>query len=223
MNIRYDPSKATLSPSAIESLVRIRIGDFSTENLQKFGKNFRLSKFSTYIDDINPTISSNTVDIKLQKRFEPRLGNSSPYTLRFDTPLFHPIDGYPSILESTGFGYQDSTSSSVVKPNVDCYLDDDGFGNARIYKFVGTNKVYISESAGTIDYNKGIIVLKNFNPQYINPRTETELRITVKPNIKDIEPRRNQIILIDNELVLINLEQESYRIDQNESGSRFPY
>ena len=223
MNIRYDPSKATLSPSAIESLVRIRIGDFSTENLQKFGKNFRLSKFSTYIDDINPTISSNTVDIKLQKRFEPRLGNSSPYTLRFDTPLFHPIDGYPSILESTGFGYQDSTSSSVVKPNVDCYLDDDGFGNVRIYKFVGTNKVYISESAGTIDYNKGIIVLKNFNPQYINPRTETELRITVKPNIKDIEPRRNQIILIDNELVLINLEQESYRIDQSESGSRFPY
>jgi hypothetical protein len=223
MNIRYDPSKATLSPSALESLVRIRIGDFSTENLQKFGKNFRLSKFSTYIDDINPTISSNTVDIKLQKRFEPRLGSSSPYTLRFDTPLFHPIDGYPSILESTGFGYQDSTSSSIVKPNVDCYLDDDGFGNVRIYKFVGANKVYISESAGTIDYNKGVIVLKNFNPQYINPRTETELRITVKPNIKDIEPRRNQIILIDNELVLINLEQESYRIDQSESGSRFPY
>jgi hypothetical protein len=193
------------------------------QNLEKFGKNFRLSKFSTYIDDINPTISSNTVEMKLQKRFQPNLGNPSPYTLRFDTQLFHPIDGYPSILESTSFGYQDLTSSSTVKPIVDVYMDDDGYGNLRIYKLVGGTKVYLSYSIGTIDYITGKLVLKNFNPQYVNPKTETEIRITVKPYIKDIEPRRNQILLIDNELVSITLEQESYRIDQSESGSRFPY
>jgi len=223
INVRYDPSKATITPSALESLVKIRVNDYGVQNLEKFGKNFRLSKFSTYIDDINPTISSNTVEMKLQKRFQPNLGNPSPYTLRFDTQLFHPIDGYPSILESTSFGYQDLTSSSTVKPIVDVYMDDDGYGNLRIYKLVGGTKVYLSYSIGTIDYTTGKLVLKNFNPQYVNPKTETEIRITVKPYIKDIEPRRNQILLIDNELVSITLEQESYRIDQSESGSRFPY
>lgn len=223
VNIRYDASKATITPSALESLVRLSINDYGQQNLQKFGKNFRLSKFSTYIDDINPTISSNTVEMKLQKRFEPRISSPSPYTLRFDTQLFHPIPGYPSILESTSFGYQDLTSSSIVKPIVDTYLDDDGYGNVRLYKTVGGSKIYFSESIGTIDYAKGTIVLRNFNPQYINPRTETELRLTVKPDIKDIEPRRNQIILIDNQLVSVNLETESYRIEQSESGSRFPY
>lgn len=223
LSVRYDPSKAIITPSALESLIRARITDYADNNLQKFGKNFRLSKFSTYIDDINPTISSNTVDMKLQKRFEPRLGSPSPYTLKYDTALFHPIDGYPSIVESTSFGYQDLTSSSTVKPLVDVYMDDDGYGNIRLYKLVGASKVYFTDSVGTIDYTKGIIVLKNFNPQYINPRTETEIRVTVKPNIRDIEPRRNQIVLIDNELVSVSLEQESYRIDRSESGSRFPY
>lgn len=223
LNVRYDPTKATITPSGLESLIRTRVNDYGDVNLQKFGKNFRLSKFSTYIDEINSTISSNTVEMKLQKRFEPRIGSPSPYTLKFDTPLFHPIDGYPSIIESTSFGYQDLTSSSIVKPIVDVYMDDDGYGNIRLYKMIGGTKVYFASSIGTIDYTKGLIVLKNFNPQYVNPRTETEIRITVKPNIKDIEPRRNQILLVDNELVNITLEQESYRIDRNESGSRFPY
>ena len=219
IKVRFDPRKATMTPSMLESIIRSKIEEFSINNLQKFGRNFRLSKFSTYIDNINPTISSNTVEMKLQKRFEPRLGNPSPYTLRYDTSLLHPTEGYPSILDSTSFGYQDTTSATTV----DARLDDDGYGNVRIYKIVGGQKVYLTSSVGTINYLTGTIVLKNFNPQYISIRSETDIKVTVTPNIKDIEPRRNQIALIDNTSVSIILEQESYKIDQTESGSRFPF
>jgi len=221
LKIRFDATKATMSPSFIETLVRSKIEYYSINNLQRFGRNFRLSNFSTYIDSINPTISSNTVDMKLQKRFQPNLGNPSPYTLKFDTSLFHPVEGYPSILSSTSFGYNDtSVSTNSV---VDAFLDEDGYGNIRIYKLVSGTKVYLINNIGSIDYNSGTIIFKNFNPKYINPKSETELRITVQPNIKDIEARRNQIVLIDNNLTTISIEQESYRIDKSESGSRFPF
>lgn len=223
LGVRYDPSKATITPSALEALIRNGIIMYASDNLEKFGKNFRLSKFSTYIDDINPTISSNTVQMRLQKRFEPRLASPSTYTLKYDTDLYHPVDGFTPIVESTSFGYQDLTSSNIVKPIVDVYMDDDGYGKIRLYKIVSGNKIYFNDSVGTIDYSKGLITLNNFNPQYVNPRTETDIRVTVIPTIRDIEPRRNQILIIDNELVTIQLEQESYRTDRSESGSRFPY
>jgi hypothetical protein len=193
----YNLDRTNLSPDGLISFIRNTTQAFENDNLSKFNKNFKMSKFLNAIDNTNQAITGSRVTLRLNKRIEPLLSYSAPYTISFDNPLLHPIDGYQPVVSSSVFGYKDSTSSSIVKPTVDCYLDDDGRGNMRIYKVVGTEKVYISSKAGKVNYDTGKIVLNNFKVEYIKPATDSEIKITVVPAVQDIAARRNQIILID--------------------------
>ena len=223
LTVRYSSIKAKISPSVLETILRSRIASFATSNLQQFGRDFRLSTFSSYIDQSNPMISSNSSIMKLQKRIEPILGKSYPYTIKFDNELYHPVEGYPSILSSSVFGYTDLLSGMIVKPTIKAQLDDDGYGNVRIYKLVEDEKVYMSNSIGTVDYKTGKIVLKSFQPTTVYPSSETEIYITALPKADDIGTRRNDILVIDLKQVSITFSQDQTQIDNNQSGARFPY
>lgn len=223
LTVRYNTLKAKISPTILETLVRSRIELFAANNLQQFGRDFRSSTFTSYIDQTNPMITSSSFVMKLQKRLEPLLGKSYPYTIKFDNELYHPIPGYPSILTSSVFGYTDMLSNSIVKPIVDAQLDEDGYGNVRVYKIVRSEKVYISNNIGTIDYTTGKIVLKNFSPQYSLPASTTEIYITVLPKADDIGTRRNDILIVDQSQIAITFSQDQTEIDNNQSGARFPY
>jgi hypothetical protein len=135
MLVRYNSGLTTLTAKDIERLVNESITSYASEKLGKFGLNFRFSKFLAFIDGINQSITSTDADLRIQKRFEPIIGNPGVYTIKFnfDNQLYHPVDGYPPILNSTGFGYVDPSTGTEV----DAYMDDDGYGNIRIYKQVG--------------------------------------------------------------------------------------
>jgi hypothetical protein len=219
----YDPSRTNLSPAGLAAQIKLAVESFETANLDKFGRNFKASKLSSLVDNSNKSITGTNLSIRLQKRIEPFLGKPSPYTIRFNNPLLHPIDGFTSIVSSSAFGYQDQTNAAVVKPVVDAYLDDDGYGNIRIYKIEGTTKVYINTKIGKINYNTGIITLNNFNPQYIEPRTDSEIKITVIPQKSDIQSLRNQIIVLDYSKSNFNVELDSVPTINQQTGAPFPY
>lgn len=218
--VRYDSNLTALSGKDIERLVNESITSYAAEKLGKFGLNFRFSKFLSFIDGINQSITSTDADLRIQKRFEPIIGNPGVYTIKFnfDNQLYHPIDGYPPILSSTGFGYVDPSTGTEV----DAYMDDDGYGNIRIYKQVGEEKVYLVTEAGTLDYSNGTISLTNFNPTYILPTTNTEIAITVVPVSTDVFTRRNQIVLFDTENSTVTVVPDSFRTERNQTASAFP-
>lgn len=220
LTVRYNSSLTTLSAKDIERLVNESITAYASEKLGKFGLNFRFSKFLAFIDGINQSITSTDANLRIQKRFEPIIGNPGVYTIKFnfDNQLYHPIDGYPPILSSTGFGYVDPQTGLEV----DAYMDDDGFGNIRIYKQVGEEKVYLVNEAGTLDYSNGTISLTNFNPTYLLPKTNTEIALTVVPVLTDVFTRRNQIILFDTENSSITVVPDSFRTERNQTASSFP-
>lgn len=220
MLVRYNSGLTTLTAKDIERLVNESITSYASEKLGKFGLNFRFSKFLAFIDGINQSITSTDADLRIQKRFEPIIGNPGVYTIKFnfDNQLYHPVDGYPPILNSTGFGYVDPSTGTEV----DAYMDDDGYGNIRIYKQVGEEKVYLVTEAGTVDYFNGTISLTNFNPTYILPTTSTEIAITVVPVSTDVFTRRNQIILFDMENSTVSVVPDSFRTERNQTGSSFP-
>jgi predicted metal-dependent TIM-barrel fold hydrolase len=102
-------------------------------------------------------------------------------------------------------------------------LDDDGYGNVRIYKIEGTSKVYINSKIGKINYEKGIVTINNFNPQYIQPKTDSEIKITVQPQKNDIQALRNQIIVVDYNRSNFIVEQDTTQTSDSRSGTPFPY
>ena len=218
--VLYDPKKTSLSQTALENLVTQGIIDFSDTYLEKFDRNLRYSRFSSEIDNMEDSILSNITTFRLQKRFEPNLGVTSSYSIKFDNALFHPVDGYSSILESNAFYYYDP----VTTENKICYLDDDGSGNVRIYKIVDQDKIYINETAGTINYTTGKVTLTSFKPVSIYDAAESEIRITVTPNKSDLYSRRNLILILDEDYIDVTATKESLRYDPyNASASSFPY
>ena len=220
VTVYYDESKTTLNKAGVETRISSLIKVFNTNYLGLFQRNFRLSKFSSIIDGAAPAINSNSTEITLSKQFEPNLNRAAPYTIRFDNPLLHPVNGYTPILSSTLFGYRDATSTAIVKPIVDCFLDDDGYGNVRIYKQVGSSKVVVLKNVGSIDYVTGTISLRNFTPEYLDDG-QTTLKVTVVPEKKDIFARRNQIIIIDDLGTSVSAIPEKTTIDRSASDSPF--
>lgn len=221
-NVYYDPNKTIISGNELATSIRDRIVTYGDENLNKFGSNFRSSKFSSFVDSIDPAINSSDTSLILEKRVEPQFNRTLPYTIKYDNALKHPIDGYPSILESSSFYYLDYTSDAVEKPSVVAYLDDNGYGVVRIYKIVGLEKVYVIENIGTIDYTTGTLVLKSFAPLGI-PDGSIDIKIRVVPDREDIFVRRNQVLQINEESIVINTIEEKTVIDRSASDSKFPF
>ena len=220
VTLYYDESKTTLNKSGMESRIVDLIKAFNTNYLGLFERNFRMSKFSSIIDGAAPAINSNSTDITLSKMFEPNLGRAAPYSIKFDNPILHPVDGYTPVLSSTMFGYQDATSPLENKPVVDCYLDDDGYGNVRIYKQVGSTKVVVNRNIGSINYSTGLVSLRNFKPENLDDG-ETDITVTVVPEKKDIFVRRNQIVIIDDLTISVTAIPEKTVIDRGASDSAF--
>lgn len=223
LTVKYDSSKTTLTSETLATAIGNLVYSYSLENIGKFDRSFMESQFLTYINNnYAPPVLSSRIDLSLVKRLEPNLATIATYAINFDNELFHPTDGYDSILETTAFMYQDSTNTATVPPNVEAYCDDDGYGNVRIYKLVSGVKVYLNETAGTINYTTGKITLVNFAPQSLSPETQTDIAFTVIPASRDIESRRNQIILVEREDISVTAVPQTLRYDPySASGSSF--
>lgn len=221
ITVYYDEGKTKLNKEAVENAIRATVTIFASTNLGSFRRDFRLSRFSSVIDGTSVAINSNNTRISATKRVEVNLSRPTPYTVKFDNPLFHPISGYSPILSSEPFGYRDRTSTAVVKPLVECYLDDDGYGNVRIYKMVGTEKTIVQNNIGTIDYETGTVFLRNFYPEYLGAG-KVDLGMTITPRNTDIFARRNQIIIIDANSTSVTAVPEKTMIDREASDAPFP-
>lgn len=224
VTVNYDQSKTALNEYTMAANIRSLLYLYLDDTLSKFDRNFYYSTFITYINtSFNPPVLNSNATLTLHKRLEPNLTTISSYTINFDNELYHPIDGYSSILSSSSFGYQDSTSTAVTPPNVDAFLDDDGRGNVRLYKIInGSDKVYLNETIGTIDYTTGKIVLTNFIPQYLSSPEDTFILLTVIPANTDILARRNQILLANLDDIEVTAVPQTLRYDPySASGAPF--
>jgi|LakMenE18May11ns_1017448.scaffolds.fasta_scaffold9945009_2 hypothetical protein len=222
VTVYYDPRLTTSSADSLSQGIRDKIITFGDINLDQFGKNFRQSKFSSYIDGLDASFNSSSISLLLEKRFEVKFGQALPYKIKYDNKLFHPIDGYPPIISSSGFFHLDLTATSLIKPTVVAYFDDDGYGNIRIYKLIGSERVYLKRKAGTVNYETGLIEIKSFTPLGI-PDGTVEINILAKPDKGDIFVRRNQVLVINTDKIDITMVQEKSVIDRKASDTGFPF
>jgi hypothetical protein len=100
-------------------------------------------------------------------------------------------------------------SSRFVYRNFECFLDDDGQGNVRIYRFDDSKqKVIINATAGTINYNTGTVDVPNFA---ITSYDGIELYITCETLNLDVDPVREQILIVDPKDATVSIIDERLR------------
>ena len=186
----YDTLKSNISTSAIQTLVRNSIINYSATNLEQFGKRLRYSRFVRDLDNTDESVLNNEAEFQMQKRFVPSTTSATLVELEFHNPI------EKSSIVSTPFTFNNFTAR----------LDDDGLGNIRIFRFnTEKQKVFINSTAGTIDYTTGKISINTF---VVSAYEGIEIKVNANPVNKDIVPVREQIIIISSADAVINTEAE---------------
>ena len=208
-NVKYDAQATTKTAATLKSDVLTEISNYNTNTLQQFDNMFRYSKLTGLIDDTDTAILSNITTVKIRKSFVPTLGSSVRYEINFNNALYNPHSGHRSleggIITSSGFKI-DGDATNIW------FLDDDGAGNVRRYRLVGSVRTYANTSQGTINYSTGQIILNSLNIstiENIRGSASTVIELTVEPNSNDIVPVRNQILEIDTANSSITVEADT--------------
>ena len=107
-SVQYDPKKTTLKEDAIKTNIRNSILSYRDTNLNSFGASFVLSKLQEAVDttDVNSFIGSEAT-VRVQRRFEPNIGNSASYTVKFNVPIHRGT--ITNKLKSTEFDVYDTS------------------------------------------------------------------------------------------------------------------
>ena len=100
-------------------------------------------------------------------------------------------------LNSTQFSFQGFSA----------FLDDDGNGKVRIYRFnQEKQKTIILSDTGTVDYDAGLITVDSFAPTAF---TGIEMKVSAEPDRLDVIPVREQILIMNSQDATISLIGEA--------------
>ena len=203
VTMKYNSTLTEKAASAIQALGETAMISYNTNNLQKFDAVFRHSNFVNDIDNTEQSVLSTTATVKLKRSITPTLSSATKYSVSFNNAAYHPAASWSqTVVESSGFYL--SGNNNVQ------YIDDNGSGIIRtFYLLGGTTKTYTNETAGTIDYATGTVVLTSLNITGTS-NTDGTLDITIKPDSNDVIPVRNQIVEIDTVASTITAEIDTF-------------
>jgi hypothetical protein len=191
---KRNSSESTLSFSQITSLVNQSVNLYNENQLRKFDGVLRYSTLLSTIDTAEKSIVNSTVRLYMKKRFIPQLNKSVRYELDFSSPIYDSTSKDSVIYKSSIFTY--AGEQCTLKD----YLHSSGERRIRIIRGSSVNQITIAENVGYIDALAGKLILNSFNPSaFIGPYIE----LTVIPNSNDVAPKRNNIVSIDINDVII--------------------
>ena len=184
INVKFDSKKTAITSSDLKDLIIQSVTDYSTNNLQKFNTVYYNSQIIDIINDLDTSIRSISIDLKMRKEFVPTVGSASSYVLSYQNEFYYPHSGHLGSISSTTFTYDTYTGAS---------LKLNSSGGLSINALVGDVDTTVVENAGTVDQTAGEITLSEFNPSAI---TNNLLKVDVKPNSYDISSARDYIVRV---------------------------
>jgi hypothetical protein len=146
--VRYDPKVTNKTPTQIQSAVRAAIALFADDTLNTFTSTFKLSRLLQYIDNSDPSISSSTADLFIEKRFSPILGSPENYTLEFGTELRRGASSKDRLYSTPAYTQQDATG---VTRNVFLEETPQSFSGIESVEILTSGANYTKTPTVTID------------------------------------------------------------------------
>ena len=197
VDILINPTYTQISSVAVKSLARQSIQNYTDNQLEDFGENFRGSTIIKNIINVNPSIISVNIKIDMEKRIDP--------TEFFGTPKDYTVIFPGGILQK--LGESSISSNAFVIGGVNTYIQDDTKGRLQFYTLdVSGKRVISNANVGTLNYVTGKVNLKQIIVQSIP--NDYYIRIYASSKNTDVEVNRNQILIVDendNTSVTINM------------------
>ena len=197
LDVKYNPDLTTSTAGAIVSTIGNRVIQYELADLVAFGREYASSELIRDVYTANESISSMEITLKMMKNFIPVTTGPTTYRIPFNDPLLNVTGGVVLRISPTshpGRGLTISSSKFTYQGQASSYLDDDGFGNVRIYYIDESNvRVYTNRTAGTVNYNTGLVIL---NQVTITGYDGAALKVYAVPRFDNITSVRNQILAI---------------------------
>ena len=196
----YDADVLNITSGALKTLILVYMFSYSSLKLETFNSNFYYSNMVQGINNINPSILGVYTKIKMRKNLDiSSIRANKGATFRFSNPLYHPYDGYVSVISSNNFPHADVVGTLYG----DCILRDDGNGKLNVVRpdpDVDNSYLMVYPAVGTVDYDKGNVVLNsNFSPNTSSVGTaQFPIIITVEPDSTNLNALENSILRINN-------------------------
>lgn len=157
--VLYNTAFTSKSYADINQLVKTAILNHSDTYLNDFKQTCRYSRLSKDIDDADPYIVSNSLQLRAVFDYNPVLNSAESTTFKFENSLLQDhgvalFDVHKPAIESSYFTHTDGTTK--------CKLVDDGNGKIMIVVIANNTYSIINSSIGTVDYATGLVQLKNF-------------------------------------------------------------
>ena len=205
---KYNPNLTDRTAVDLQSVVRDTITDYNFDNLNKFDGVFRYSQLTKAIDNADPSIINSTLRPRMFQSFTPTANTNNSKTLSFAAPFYLSGESTKMIL----------TTSAVLVGGVNHFFGDKPISGQTkrqvfLYKIVDGENITVVSNAGEIDTEKGTVTLNNFTPD-----DNTAITVTLVPNSLDIAPKRNQLLSIVNNKVVITPQVDTIAVGGS-SGS----
>lgn len=185
VKVYFNERETTRTAAEIETIVTNTIFDYDDSDLQNFDGVFRFSKLSRLIDDCEQGILNNITTVTIRRKLQPRYNVSAQYLLNIINPIY--TAGLPEGAVTTT-GFYISGSDDIH------YIDDDGVGNLRLYKFgANATKIIVDESIGFVYYDKGVLDIRNL---HIVALADIDFEVSIKPSSNDVVSALTQIAQI---------------------------
>ena len=189
-NFKYDPTKTSLTKSALETLVNAAIISYDNNYLSGFDTLFRHSQLTGSIDGVETSVLSNITTIKLRKNVAGTVdGTAKAYDIVFGNALYNPHADHNKV----GGGILTTTGFFVSGDTTEYFFDDDGSGNVRKFYVSGSTRVYKDNTAGTIDYANGKVSVNSMT-LLSTSNGDNSIDFTVLPDSNDVISSRNQLL-----------------------------
>lgn len=193
--VQYDASKLNTSPTVLRTNVYNLLKLFNTEYIGSFLKTFYVSNLADAIRGLDDSVVA--VNSRITLRYDVTASDQvlSKFQWSYGNRIYHPFDGYNA---ANGGVLSTSLFYRVGRANPSGF-DDDGFGRIRLFDYINSQKVYVSENAGSINYTTGDISIGQFDP------ADGAISFNVVPDSFDVLAERNVILEIVPEESVVNV------------------
>jgi hypothetical protein len=195
-------------------------------DLNKFGGRFKYSKIQQVIDNTDQAITSNITKVRIRRDLKALINRKVQYEICFGNK-FH-INPQGGNIKSTGF-YISGESSTVYlsdnpNKNLDGTLDGSGKGTLSLIRIgLDGKKQVVIQSAGSVDYNKGELILGA--PDYViitgTEKPNDVIEVQAYPESNDVVGLKDLYIYFDVAKSSINMVKDVIASGDNISGVIF--
>ena len=195
----YDDTKTLKDSSAIVSGVKETLTKYSdSPNVEKFGGAVRFSRVVGSIDDSDPSITRNLTRLRMRRDIEVVPNTSASYEICFENEL--PKDPLSTVVYSSGFklvveGVLDDKMYFMRDIND---MDDVTKGRMVLFYLNEFNEeVIVNKDFGSVDYEKGEVLVGYQKPVKIYDTELPEYVIEVRAYPKEVDITAKQFLYLN--------------------------